>query len=414
MNHLIPGFRCATARRLIRCILPTPRHFFIWLAAAVVVPGFAALCQGREAQPPQLPDQFATATVEGWRFDDAQLIAYEDHERFTYIVARVPREDAAESAAGGQASRPLIRRFVLLKPSTIVLDDLVPSDVAKVRRVHVLHTYASDTETEEIHSELAREGSNVRLTVRSDESICKLSLPPADMQGGEITIDSTAGQQLLASRLLTSGVLPFGPEGRELLERWDSRYRSEDRAPWDIGRPSAELVKAVQGGTLKPCRAVVLGCGTGTNAIYLAQQGFDVTGIDIAPTALERAKEKAERAGVQVRWILADVTAPPELNPFDFVYDRGCYHGVRRQNAAGYLTSLRQLTHPGSKVLILAGNANEERHYGPPRVKESEIRGDFSQDFEFQWLNETHFETITAGEKGALAWSILLRRKEEP
>jgi hypothetical protein len=62
-------------------------------------------------------------------------------------------------------------------------------------------------------------------------------------------------------------------------------------------------------------------------------------------------------------------------------------------------------------VLILAGNANEERHYGPPRVKEEEIRGDFSAEFDFEWLRETNFDTRTAGEKGALAWSIMLRRK---
>ena len=66
------------------------------------------------------------------------------------------------------------------------------------------------------------------------------------------------------------------------------------------------------------------------------------------------------------------------LGPFDLVYDRGCYHGVRRQNAAGYVDSLRRLTRAGSQILILAGNANEERNYGPPRVKEEEIRADFS------------------------------------
>lgn len=414
MNDPIPGSRCSTARKPTRCNLPTTGHLFVWMTAAVVATGFAVSCQGREAQLPQLPGQFATPAVDGWRFNDARLIAYEDHERFTYIVASAPPEDAKENPESGQGSGPLIRRFVLLKPSTIVVDDLVPTDESNLRRVHVLHSFPPDTEGAGAHSELAREGSNLRLTIRFDDKICKLNLPPADTRSGDISIDSTAGEVILASRLLTSGVLPFGPEGMKLLERWDSSYRREDRAAWDIGRPSNELVKAVEGGTLAPCRAVVLGCGTGTNAIYLAQQGFDVTGIDIAPTALGRANEKAERAGVKVRWILADVTAPPELTPFDLVYDRGCYHGVRRQNAVGYVASLRQLTRPGTKVLILAGNANEDRHYGPPRVKESEIRGDFSQDFDFQWLKETHFETMTAGEEGALAWSILLRRKERP
>jgi SAM-dependent methyltransferase len=198
------------------------------------------------------------------------------------------------------------------------------------------------------------------------------------------------------------------------VERWDAAYRDGRRPGWDTGRPSSELKKAVEDGTIRACRAVVLGCGTGTNAIYLAGKGFDVTGIDIAPTALAHAEQKARKAGVRVRWMVADVLAPPALEPFDLIYDRGCYHGVRRQSAAGYVEAVRRLSRPGTRLLILAGNANEPRRYGPPRIKEEEIRADFSARFEFEWLRETKFDTRDAASSGALAWSILLRRKEEP
>jgi cyclopropane fatty-acyl-phospholipid synthase-like methyltransferase len=145
----------------------------------------------------------------------------------------------------------------------------------------------------------------------------------------------------------------------------------------------------------------------------LASEGFDVTGIDIAPTALNICRKKAEEAGVKVQRLLADVLALPEMEPVDFIFDRGCYHGVRRQNAAGYVESIRRISRPGTRVLILAGNANEERHYGPPRVKEEELRGDFEESFEFLWLKETNFDTREEGGKGALAWSALLTRKEQ-
>jgi len=199
-------------------------------------------------------------------------------------------------------------------------------------------------------------------------------------------------------------------------ERWESIYRDGRRAPWDIGRPSADLKQAVENGTLRRCRVVELGCGPGNDAIYLAGRGFDVTAIDIAPSALSQAEKKAKDAGVKVRWLHADVLNPPELEPFDLIYDRGCYHGVRRQNAAGYVATLRRLSHPGTQVLILAGNANEALpRSGPPRVREADIRADFGPWFEFQWLRETHFDTTEPNRKGALAWSILLRRKvEEP
>jgi SAM-dependent methyltransferase len=197
-------------------------------------------------------------------------------------------------------------------------------------------------------------------------------------------------------------------------ERWNGAYRDDRRAPWDIGRASADLKQVVENGTLRPCRVVELGCGSGNDAIYLAVRGFDVTAIDIAPRALSQAEKKARDAGVKVRWLHADVLDPPELEPFDLIYDRGCYHAVRRQNAAGYVTTLRRLSRPGTQVLILAGNANEPHpHYGPPRVREADIRADFGPWFQFQWLRETRFDTTEPNGKGALAWSILLRRKAQ-
>jgi hypothetical protein len=60
----------------------------------------------------------------------------------------------------------------------------------------------------------------------------------------------------------------------------------------------------------------------------------------------------------------------------------------------------------------LAGNANEPVvDYGPPRVTEEELRGDFSALFDFEWLRETRFEIARHAAIGPLAWSALLRRK---
>ena len=99
------------------------------------------------------------------------------------------------------------------------------------------------------------------------------------------------------------------------------------------------------------------------------------------------------------------------VETFDFIFDRGCYHGVRRNDAKGYLKTVKQLSTTGTHVFILAGNANEERHYGPPRVKEEELRGDFSSDFDFVQLKTVRFDAVDPQKQGALAWSVLLRRK---
>jgi hypothetical protein len=93
------------------------------------------------------------------------------------------------------------------------------------------------------------------------------------------------------------------------------------------------------------------------------------------------------------------------------IFDRGCYHGVRRLDARGYVQTAKQLSHPGSRILILAGNANEQRQYGPPRVKEEELRADFSPDFDFVQLETVRFDSVDTQQQGALAWFVLLRRK---
>ena len=109
-----------------------------------------------------------------------------------------------------------------------------------------------------------------------------------------------------------------------------------------------------------------------------------------------------------MRWMLADVLALPELGPFDLVFDRGCYHNVRYVDAAGFVASLRRLTRPGTRCLILSCNRD-----GPPGVREQQMRDDFSSLFEFEWLRDSAIE----GRDGSVrreSWSLLMRRKADP
>jgi methyl halide transferase len=200
-----------------------------------------------------------------------------------------------------------------------------------------------------------------------------------------------------------------------LVERWDARYQHGSRPSWDTGRTSTELQRLVEQGVLRPCRVLELGCGTGVNAVYLAKQGFEVIAIDVAPTALKLAQERANEAGVRVQWVQADVLAPPPLGSFDLIFDRGCYHGVRQNHPSRYVEVVQRLCRPGGHLLILAGNANEPgQRYGPPRVDEKELVNDFASGFDFELLREIRFDTAEAAAQGALAWVVLLRRTADP
>jgi methyl halide transferase len=162
----------------------------------------------------------------------------------------------------------------------------------------------------------------------------------------------------------------------------------------------------VDHGQLKPCRVVDVGCGSGNDAIYLASQGFDVTAIDIAPTALIYAEEKAKEAGVHVNWVLADVLSLPDLGKFDFIFDRGCYHNVRYVNLPRFVSSLRQLSHSSTQCLILSLNRDR-----PPGVREQDMRQDFASSFCIERLESGGIED--RGGNVVDSWALLLRRETD-
>jgi len=296
-----------------------------------------------------------------------------------------------------------------------VLEMASQGNSARTRFLHVLYAREGGQQGSEVHSELNATEGQLQLTVSAEHRIFRLNLPRANNGAGDIAISDADGKSLLDSRPLPSGILPHGPEGIRLLELFDADYRGGRHPLWDTGQPSGELKKVVEEGKIRPSRVVDLCCGSGTDAIYLANRGFDVTAIDIAPTALSQAWRKARKAGVSVRWLLADVLSPPNLKPFDFIYDRGCYHVVRDQNLVAYLDTVRRYSRPGTQFLLLTGNSNEPaRDYGPPRVTEEEIRNDFLSLFDLEWLRESRFEINQPGAVSPLAWSVLLRRKSKP
>lgn len=197
---------------------------------------------------------------------------------------------------------------------------------------------------------------------------------------------------------------------------WNQRYVDAD-TPWDSGVPSHHLRALIAEGIIKPCRVLELGCGTGTNAIFLAQEGFQVTAVDLAEEAISRAKSKAEKASVKVEFLKADVTALPDLGaPFSLVFDRGTYHIVRKINLAGYQSMLEKVIDLEGLLLVLAGNANEDLHpeKGPPRVSASELCAELEGScFDLLRLNESNFHgvRIDGEEVEPLSWAALLKRR---
>jgi len=195
---------------------------------------------------------------------------------------------------------------------------------------------------------------------------------------------------------------------------WDAFYR-EGTPAWDTGKPAAELLSILKEGLVKRGSVLDVGCGSGANAVALARLGFDVTAIDFSPTAIERARTRAELAGVNIRFVLEDAFEFARSSPetFDFVLDAGFYHFVRQFALNQYLDFLWRVTRPGSSCLVIAGATGEAAEGGPPQVSEEEVRLELGRLFEFRHLRPCRLESPYRPE-GYLAWSCLLHRPVPP
>jgi SAM-dependent methyltransferase len=168
-------------------------------------------------------------------------------------------------------------------------------------------------------------------------------------------------------------------------DHFKGRYEAHD-TPWDIGAPDSNLIQAVNSTPIKPCKAIDIGCGTGDNVIWLAEQGFDVVGIDTSEVAIAKAKEKASRSHTKCTFIVGDFrTSKVEGAPFGFVFDRGLFHvfdsdDERRKLAENVHRHLEKY----GLWLSLIGNADEVRNTpGPPQRSARDIVNAVEPYFEF-------------------------------
>jgi len=187
------------------------------------------------------------------------------------------------------------------------------------------------------------------------------------------------------------------------------RYASGN-TPWDSGKPDEELLRVLDSGKLTGKTVLEFGCGTGTNAVELAQRGFEVTAVDIVDQAIQSARAKARKANVTVDFRVADTLNGEVSGAYDVLFDRGAYHCLRTVDLKKFQDFLKRVTHRGSWWLSLAGNAKEKHEPGPPVVSEQEIRAELGPLFDIVELREYRFTTDRDGFR-PLGWSILMRRK---
>jgi ubiquinone/menaquinone biosynthesis C-methylase UbiE len=139
-------------------------------------------------------------------------------------------------------------------------------------------------------------------------------------------------------------------------EDWDRVYREypPEDLPWERGTPREGLVELVEAGEIKIGKALDTCCGAGTNDIYLAKKGFEVTGLDISKKAVEIAKKRAERENVRIEFMVRNfLELPFEDEEFDFVLDSGCFHHVHVEDRSKYINGVHRVLKTGGRYFLL-------------------------------------------------------------
>lgn len=191
------------------------------------------------------------------------------------------------------------------------------------------------------------------------------------------------------------------------MDFFDSAYKGIP--PWDIGRPQKEFIRLAEDREING-RVLDVGCGTGENSLYLASLGFEVWGIDSAPTAIKKAKEKAKERKITVNFLVSDALKLQSLqNKFDTVIDCGLFHVFSDEERPVFAASLSSALYPGGNYFMLCFSEHESGSYGPRRVTQAEIRATFGRGWKINYIREAELET-TFGAEGVKAWLSSITR----
>lgn len=201
---------------------------------------------------------------------------------------------------------------------------------------------------------------------------------------------------------------------RRTPEHWQQRYVSGD-LPWDTGTVACELRWVIGMVSLQVgSRVLEIGCGTGTDACWLARCGFETIGVDVAAKAVVLARAKA--AGLSnVRFLQGNILdgLPVEPESFPLVYDRGCFHSVDAQERSTFAMRISQLLYPGGRWLTICGNADERRgegEHGPPQLTAGQIIEAVEPYLSIISLQRA--SVSDADGKKHLSWKCLMARRD--
>jgi cyclopropane fatty-acyl-phospholipid synthase-like methyltransferase len=192
------------------------------------------------------------------------------------------------------------------------------------------------------------------------------------------------------------------------MDFFDAAYQGTP--PWDIGHPQKVFVELIQRGEITGS-VLDIGCGTGEHALFFAKEGHEVWGIDSAPLAVQKAKEKAAARGLDVHFLVMDALNLSKLNrKFDTATDSGLFHTLSDEDRPVFVDNLAAILSSSGKYFMLCFSELEPGGYGPRRITQREIQDSFRDGWSINYIRPAVFESRTRAE-GPRAWLSSISKK---
>ena len=177
------------------------------------------------------------------------------------------------------------------------------------------------------------------------------------------------------------------------MSSWEDAYKTVP--PWDVGRPQPAFVELVRIGELSRGKVLDVGCGTGENALYLAEKGFSVIGVDLTSRAIVAARAKSAERKLKVDFRIGNALSLDfKDGVFDNVIDSGLFHTFPDDDRPVFAREVARVLSPKGRYFMLCFSEKEPTNWGGPRrITRKEIEASFSSLFKINYIRDALFTT---------------------